>query len=34
MYEKAKANALSKLGLDPQYFFEEFDTYSNEQIKR
>jgi DNA replicative helicase MCM subunit Mcm2 (Cdc46/Mcm family) len=27
MYEKAKDEALTKLGLDPSYFSEEFDAY-------
>lgn len=32
MYEKAKEEALTKLGLDPSYFSEEFDAYG-EKIK-
>jgi len=32
MYEKAKDEALTKLGLDPSYFSEEFDAYG-ENIK-
>ena len=32
MYEKAKDEALTKLGLDPSYFSEEFDAYG-EKIK-
>jgi len=27
MYEKAKVECLTKLGLDPFYFTEEFDAY-------
>jgi hypothetical protein len=32
MYEKSKDEALTKLGLDPSYFSEEFDAYG-ENIK-
>jgi hypothetical protein len=34
MYEKAKYDALTKLGLDPSFFQEEFDTYSPDQIRK
>lgn len=33
MYEKAKDEALTKLGLDPSYFSEEFDAYGEQNIK-
>lgn len=34
MYEKAKYDVLTKLGLDPNFFHEEFDAFSTEQIKK
>jgi hypothetical protein len=34
MYEKAKYDVLTKLGLDPSFFEEEFDMYSPEEIKK
>ena len=33
MYEKAKDEALTKLGLDPSYFSEEFDSYTVNKLK-
>jgi len=33
MYEKAKDEALTKLGLDPSYFSEEFDNYGESNIR-
>ena len=34
MYEKAKLECLSKLGLDPSKFQEEFDLYDTSMFKK